>query len=79
MKEPICFLVNIKDLCDERKNPNFSLSAESILKNPKIPKKFIQIEKKHVRKKIKSALKLIRTEKKRLKILKKTKKNVPNR
>jgi len=40
-QRPICFLVNVKDLSDPEKNPNFSLSPKEILKNPKIPKKFL--------------------------------------
>jgi len=41
MDEPIIFLVKFKDLCDRDKNPNLSLSVESILKNEKIPKTFL--------------------------------------
>lgn len=40
MDETIIFLVKFKDLCDRDKNPNLSLSVESILKNEKIPKTF---------------------------------------
>lgn len=41
----IAFIVQFKDLCDREKNPNFSLSPEAILKNDKIPKKFLLREK----------------------------------
>jgi len=33
------FIVNFKDLVDEKKNPNFKLSAKEILRNKKIFKK----------------------------------------
>ena len=32
------FIVNSKDLFDEKKNPGLKLSVESIIKNKKIPK-----------------------------------------
>jgi len=41
MEVPIIFLVKFKDLCDRDKNPNLSLSVETILKNEKIPKTFL--------------------------------------
>jgi hypothetical protein len=40
-KKNKCFSVNFKDLADKKKNPNFKLGAESILKNEKIKKKSI--------------------------------------
>lgn len=39
-KDPVCFTVNVEDLCDEEKNPNLSLSPDAIFENDKIPKKF---------------------------------------
>ncbi len=38
------FLVSSKDLFDRKKNPKLSLSVKDILKNKKIPKKFIRKE-----------------------------------
>lgn len=38
---PVCFTVNYKDLVDKEKNPTLSLSPEEILKNDKIPKRFL--------------------------------------
>lgn len=35
------FIVNSKDLFDEKKNPKLSLSAKDIFKNKKIPKKIL--------------------------------------
>lgn len=36
-----CFIVSSKDLFNKDKNPKLSLSVESILKNKKIKKEFI--------------------------------------
>ena len=36
-----CFVVDSKNLFNEKKNPNLKLSAESILKNKKIKKRFV--------------------------------------
>ena len=35
------FIVKSKDLFDKKKNPNLSLSPRDILKNKKIPKKYL--------------------------------------
>jgi len=41
-KESKTFIVNFKDIADKEKNPNFSLSAKSLLNNPKIKKRFLK-------------------------------------
>lgn len=43
-KKKKSFIVLYKDLADKEKNPNFSLSPREILKNKKIPKKYLSEE-----------------------------------
>jgi hypothetical protein len=42
MKKSKAFIVSFKDLIDPIKNPDFVLSPEKILKNPKIKKKYLK-------------------------------------
>lgn len=41
LNKSVCFSVNSKDLFNEEKNPNLSLSAKDILNNPNIAKRQI--------------------------------------
>jgi len=41
MKKIKAFIVNSKDLFNQKKNPNFKLSVKSVLKNKKILKREI--------------------------------------
>lgn len=43
-KKNKAFTVQFKDIADRNKNPNLSLSVESIMKNKKIPKKEVKHE-----------------------------------